>query len=361
MFVIYYTNSFSKHGMKSTLANFQVLPNAVQRWRRLAGLHCHTEDSKVEMKVREKQLPTTVYNEDFRKEVLAFSEKSGPTATCKKFGVASATIYQWLKHGTQSKLKLRYSAETRSKVVELASKCGGGAAAKAFGLSQPLVASWMLKAEMDKARAEGESEGRKRVANGVKDMAATSESPDHDEKKVEVLKTVKQVGVGKAADLDQLPLATVRRWRDEAQWARLVEGGRLKVGVADGKGEDKDEKDEKWPCDGKDEEWTCATDKQDGLENGSRTMHNKLSPAPEDEIFLDEMSPEKETQRKQKKIISTMKEKEKKELGEKTKSSWSLQRHIREVHLRLRQKKKCPHCPKKISSRCMAGHIKRVH
>ena len=49
------------------------------------------------------------------------------------------------------------------------------------------------------------------------------------------------------------------------------------------------------------------------------------------------------------------------ELGEKTKSSWSLQRHIREVHLRLRQKKKCPHCPKKISSRCMAGHIKRVH
>ena len=135
--------------MASTLANFPVKANAVHRWRRLAGLPCLTalkricEDSKVEMEVCEKLQPT-VYNEDFRKKVLAHFEKFGQAATCRKFGLANATIYHWLRNGVKSKLKHRYSAETRAQVLELASKCGGRAAARAFGLNQPLVARWVL-------------------------------------------------------------------------------------------------------------------------------------------------------------------------------------------------------------------------
>ena len=123
----------------------------------------------METEVCEKQLPT-VYNEDFRKEVLAHFEKFGNAATCRKFQVASATIYHWQRNGIKSKLKYRYSEETRRQVVELASKCGGRAAAKAYGLNQPLVARWVLldKGEKEKAGAgdakeENVEEGRKKA------------------------------------------------------------------------------------------------------------------------------------------------------------------------------------------------------
>ena len=220
--------------MKSTLANFPVKADAVQRWRRLAGLPClnalkrQSEDSKVETEVCEKQLPT-VYNEDFRKEVLAHFEKFGNAATCRKFQVASATIYHWQRNGIKSKLKYRYSEETRRQVVELASKCGGRAAAKAFGLNQPLVARWVLLDKVEKEKAGAGDAKEENVTNSVENMAVTSEIEDADERKVLVVETVKQVGVAQAAELHRLPLATVWRWRDEEKRARVIEERRLKT------------------------------------------------------------------------------------------------------------------------------------
>ena len=221
---------FRERGMASTVANFPVKANAVHRWRRSAGVPCHNalkrmcEDSKVEIEVCEKLQPN-VYNEDFRKEVLAHYEQFGQAATCRKFGLANATIYHWLRNGIKSKLKHRYSAETRAQALELASKCGVRAAAKALGLNQPLISRWLLLEKAGKEKTEEETDARKNLLD-TKTLAAVELQ---DEKKMEVMESVKNLGVGQAAEVHKLPLATVWRWRDEEKRARVIEERRLKT------------------------------------------------------------------------------------------------------------------------------------
>ena len=217
--------------MARTVAKFPVKANAVHRWRRLAGLPCLNalkkrmwEDSKVEMEVCEKLQPM-VYNEDFRKEALAHYEKFGQAATCRKFGLANATIYHWLRNGIKSKLKHRYSAETRAQVLQLASKCGGRAAARAFGLNQPLVARWVLLEKEGRGKTEGVIDEEQTL----EDTKISPASEEEDEKKIDVMETVKNLGVGDAAKLHKLPLVTVWRWRDEERRARIIEERRLRT------------------------------------------------------------------------------------------------------------------------------------
>ena len=253
---------YSQHGMKSTLAKFPVKPNAVQRWRRKAGIPRFTtvkreeEDAKMAefaaltLKMEEKvakaevgecqRLKSSAYDEDFRKEVLAHYEKFGQAATCRKYKVCNATIYHWLRNGTSSKCKYKYSEETRNQAIELAFKVGQRTAARALGLNQSLLARWIVNEGVKREKAKkgnGENENHGKVekeANVKSDSEVIETSKEANlaevaEKKSEVLEIARRCGVAQAAKQHQLPLTTVWRWRDEERRAEILQSRKIKT------------------------------------------------------------------------------------------------------------------------------------
>merc|ERR1719319_378989 len=111
---------YALHGLQSTLATFHLRANSVHRWRRAEELTDRTSErrraeelavTRLKEELGGAEMPETVrsYDAQFREEVVAHYRAHGQASACRRFGVASATVYQWLHGGTASHSKSRYS------------------------------------------------------------------------------------------------------------------------------------------------------------------------------------------------------------------------------------------------------------
>merc|ERR1719509_525821 len=161
---------YALHGLQSTLATFHLRANSVHRWRRAAGLADRTSErrraeeiavARLKEELGGAEMPETVrsYDAQFREEVVAHYRAHGQASACRRLGVASATVYQWLHGGTASHSKSRYSPDTRRRALALATSHGARAAASSLDLPHSLVSRWLAEHAGRLARSEAQQGG----------------------------------------------------------------------------------------------------------------------------------------------------------------------------------------------------------
>lgn len=206
--------------------------NSLHRWRRLAGVTCRTSTRrraeqltvsrlKEELGCTEAPSVWRGYDERLREAVVAHHREHGQASACRRFGVCSATIYHWLRRGTGSQRKNRYSEDTRRRAVEVAASHGSRAAAATLALPPYLVARWLAEHHSRRAKVQ-DKVVEEDSGNG--DLTGSDEA-----KKRKVLDDVEKLGVAKTAALHSVPLVTVWRWRDEARSERVGEERRARA------------------------------------------------------------------------------------------------------------------------------------
>jgi transposase-like protein len=226
---------YRQHGQHSTTAAFGLTASTLLRWRREAGEPSHAalrgaQEERADSRVREQlgeakvERRTEAYDQAFRKKVLEHHKEHGQAATCKLFGICNATIYGWLKHGTASRRKPRYSLEARRGAVELAAAHGPRAAGRGLGLPVELVRRWLVE---DKAATEAGDTKHSDLEKGYEGESV----PEADISiKAGVVETAEREGLARAAAVHCLPLSTIWAWKDEARRARQTEARLRRMG-----------------------------------------------------------------------------------------------------------------------------------
>ena len=248
--------------MKSTTEKFDcVTARTLLEWRKAAGvtyfrtaqIERHNEVTRrlKEKLTKEERTTSDVddqksvkttrndhYSEQLRQEILSYYELHGIAATCRKFDVSNASIYGWLRHGTKSRRKARYSTETRLKAVDVMASHGVRVASSSLGLPAYLLKRWAReqgtgvrrrkKIGREKikdgcvgtiAGADGDTEDRTEVGKDDKFKNSNLGCVEKEEEVISVKKSVLEeaarVGLAKAAATYSLPLATVWCWMDQ--------------------------------------------------------------------------------------------------------------------------------------------------